>query len=273
MNVQYILVLVLILLVLVGLSHYSKSRTIFTCTTFFDFEKQDRWASFQRAITNIYRYNSSNLPQKWFIVNEYSATPKADWAALMAERYPQMIFIQKQKDQKGQAKSLNLILEAIKPYDYWIQWEDSWYPERPFLARAIDIMNSSTISQLQITTNRTKVSWLDVSAERKKHLFTSNGTEYIQILPSSELTHYLKRHPKDYDTSWNKLGWPLFSLQPSVNRVSHIRSLGEFSTDAALWPVKFEWAWARQWFLAGGTKAVLPDGPVIRSGHISTYAK
>jgi hypothetical protein len=248
-------------------------QTIFTCTTFFDFEKQDRWTSFKRAITNIYQYDSANLPQKWFIVNEYSATPKADWTKLMAETYPHMTFIQKQKDQKGQAHSLNLILEAIKPYDYWIQWEDSWYPERPFLARAHDIMKFTTLSQLQVTRGHTNVSWLDIPNDRLKPYKTHNGTEFIEIKAAPEIKDYLHNNPYEYSHAWIMKGWPLFSLQPSVNRVSHIRSLGEFSTDPDLWPVKFEWAWARQWFLAGGTKAVLPDGPVIRSGHISTYAK
>lgn len=273
MNVRYILVLIAALIAVIAIKHFTEPKVIFTCTTFFDFEKMDRWASFQRAITNIHTHNPQNLPHHWFIVNEYSDKPKTDWKQRMKETYPQMTFVQKTQDQKGQAVSLNLILEAIRPYDYWIQWEDSWYPERPFLSRAIDVMNSSNISQLQVTHSRKYVSWLDVPKDRQEHHTTSNGTKYVQIKASSEIKHYLKRHSKDYAVEWNKMGWPLFSLQPSINRVSHIRPLGGFSTDPALWPVKFEWEFARRWFLTGGTKAVLPDGPVIRPGHVSTYAK
>jgi len=273
MNVRYILVLIAALIVIVFIKHFSEPKVIFTCTTFFDFEKMDRWASFQKAVDTIYLQNPLNLPHAWFIVNEYSAKPRMDWSALMAKRYPQMTFVQKTLEEKGQAHSLNLILAAVQPYDYWIQWEDSWFPERPFLARALDVMTSTKISQLQITHSRKYVSWLDVPLERQQKQRTWNGTEYVEIKEAPELSEYLGRFAKDYTTDWNKKGWPLFSLQPSLNRVSHIRGLGNFSTDPALWPVKFEWDYGRRWIQAGGTKAVLPDGPVIRPGHVSTYAK
>ena len=273
MNVKYVLVLVAVLVVIVAIKHFTEPKVIFTCTTFFDFEKMDRWASFQKAMDNIHKQNALNLPQAWFIVNEYSAAPRADWSALMAERYPQMTFVQKTVDQKGQTHSLNLILEAVQPYDYWIQWEDSWFPERPFLARALDVMSSSQISQLQITHARRNVTWLEIAEERKTKRTTWNGTDYIEIKPPPEIAEFLGRDAKDYTDEWIKKGWPLFSLQPSLNRVSHIRRLDKFNTDPGLWPVKFEWDYARHWLIAGCTKAVLPDGPVIRPGHVSTYSK
>ena len=35
-----------------------------------------------------------------------------------------------------------------------------------------------------------------------------------------------------------------------------------------------EWDFGRRWFLAGNTKAILPDGPIMRDekNHISTHA-
>jgi len=245
----YILILLFIIVVI---SYVTRPRVIFTCTTFFDFKKMDRWASFQRAVNAI---QADYQPDKWFIVNEYSESPRADWAKRMAENYPQMTFIQKTREQKGQAKSLNLILDAVNPYDYWIQWEDSWFPERPFLGRAMDVMTSTSISQLQVTHSTNYVSWLDVSDNRKQARTTWYGTDYIEIKPSDK-----------------KDDWPLFSLQPSLNRVSDIRSLGKFNTDPAMWPVKFELQYAHRWLEAGCRKAVLPDGPVIRPGHVSTYS-
>jgi len=69
------------------------------------------------------------------------------------------------------------------------------------------------------------------------------------------------------------VAWPLYSLLPSINRVRDYLWLGEFSEDPALWPVKFEWDYARRWWARGNKKAVLSDGPVYRPGkHISTYA-
>lgn len=264
MNRIYFLVLVLALLAIVCISLLAKKTVLFTCTTFFDFAKQDRWESFQRAIANIH---PAKQIQGWLIVNEYSDSPKADWAKVMAETYPQMTFIQKTKDQKGQAASLNIILDHIHPYDYWIQWEDSWFPERGFLDRALAIMNGTEITQLQFTKLNGKVNWLDIPMERQLR-----RGEYVEIKAASDIDSFLNKSPYEYKTAWSK-SWPLFSLLPSINRVSHIRPLGRFSTDPALWPIKFEWDFARRWYVAGGRKAVLPDGPVIRKGHVSTYAK
>jgi hypothetical protein len=247
-----------------------KPRVIFTCTTFFDFKKRDRWATFQRAIRELQIHDGSHLPTTFLIVNEYSETPREDWTKKMATTFPYMTFIQKTKEQKGQAASLNIILDRIKPYDYWIQWEDSWFPDRPFLARGYNIMNTTTISQLQITRDNGSVSWTNKDSNLSK---TTDGTEFIRIDPSPQLNKFLGRDTKDYTNDWiGQGGWPLFSLQPSINRVSDIYTLPYFSNDPVLWPVKFEWDFARHWILNGNTKAVLPDGPVLRKDHVSTYA-
>jgi hypothetical protein len=61
---------------------FKPATTIFTCTTFFDFEKQDKWVAFCKAIDSILEKHSPETLQKiqrWVIVNEYSETPKADW--------------------------------------------------------------------------------------------------------------------------------------------------------------------------------------------------
>lgn len=242
-------------------------KTIFTCTTYFDFEKQDRWQSFERAIARIHSFDEARRIQGWLIVNEYSDTPKMDWVELMAIKYPYMTFIQKTKDQKGQAVSLNIILEHIRQYDYWLQWEDSWFAERGFLDRALEIMNGSDVTQLQLTRLNGKVSWLDTPKELQTH-----WCDFIEIKADPDIGRVLDKSTSEFDWSWTR-SWPLFSLLPSINRVSHIVPLGSFSTDPALWPVKFEWDFARRWYVAGGKKAVLPDGPVIRHEreHVSTW--
>jgi len=273
MNYRYIFVLVGALVTILVIRQITEPKIIFTCTTFFDFAKMDRWASFQRAITEFYRLNQDvGKITTWLIVNEYSETPKADWAKHMRETFPQMTFIQKNKDQKGQAASLNIVLDHIKPYTYWIQWEDTWFPEHGFLGRAIDIMNNSSVSQLQFTKLNGKVNWLDIPQDRQVRQSTPQGSQYIVVKAVPDIQSTLQNSPYEFRSSWRS-SWPLFSLLPSINRVSHLSTLGQFSTDPVLWPVKFEWDYARRWYTAGGKKAVLPDGPVIREGHVSTYSK
>lgn len=273
MNIKYLLVLLAVLLVVVAIRLLGRPKILFTCTTFFDFEKQDRWASFQRAVTQIQTLHPDTaMPDAWLIVNEFSEKPKQDWQSLMSQTYPQMIFVQKTKDQKGQAASLNIILDYLPGFTYWLQWEDSWFPEKPFLQRAYDIMNNSQISQLQFTQLDGKVNWLDIPTERQIRISTPQGSKYVEVKAVPDIRSTLQNNPYEFRSSWRN-AWPLFSLLPSINRVSHILPLGKFSTDPALWPIKFEWDYARRWYAAGGRKAVLPDGPVIRKGHVSTYSK
>jgi hypothetical protein len=242
-------------------------KTIFTCTTYFDFEKQNRWESFERAIGRIHAFDEARHIQGWLIVNEYSESPRMNWVELMAVKYPYMKFVQKTKDKKGQAASLNIILEHIGEYDYWLQWEDSWFPERGFLDRALHIMNGSDITQLQFTKLNGKVNWLETPKERQTH-----WCDFIEIRADPDVIQVLDKPTNEFGQSWIK-SWPLFSLLPSINRVRHIVPLGRFNTDPALWPVKFEWDFGRRWYKAGGRKAVLPDGPVMRyeRDHVSTW--
>ena len=132
-----VFVVVVVLVVVAGLAESTRAkRVIFTCTTFFDFARMDRLASFRRAVSSIYAHDHLHKPHAWLVVNEYSETPRADWTRVMRETFPWMVFVQKPRHLKGQAHSLNLILGAVSHYDYWVQWEDSWVAERPFLARA-----------------------------------------------------------------------------------------------------------------------------------------
>jgi hypothetical protein len=102
-----IAIIILIVALLIAII-YKPKKTIFTCTTFFDFEKQDKWTAFCKAIDSILeKHDEQTLKQidKWLIVNEYSASPKADWIYKVKERYPFITVMQKDSKDKGQAAS------------------------------------------------------------------------------------------------------------------------------------------------------------------------
>jgi hypothetical protein len=253
-----------------------KKTAVFTCTTFFDFEKQDKWIVFCKAMDSILQQHNPEILgkiNKWIIVNEYSPNPRRDWVAAVAERYPFCEIIQKGSNQKGQAASLNIILKKIKPFTYWIHWEETWYCRSPCLDRMFDVIEKTQISQLQVTQHKEKPNWLDSEAHPRELLETQHGTKYYHIQPSPGTAEFCKKSINEYNNEF--IGrWPLYSLLPSINRTADVVSLGEFSTDPKLWPFKFEWDYGRRWLLAGNTKAVLPDGPVVRdnSAHKSTYS-
>lgn len=270
----FILFLILFASVVLSLSLKPKT-TIFTCTTFFDFEKQDKWKAFCKAMDSIMNnHDTETLKRinKWIIVNEYSPNPRQSWKNLVEERYPFCKCIQKGPDQKGQAASMNLILQKVRGYTYWIHWEETWYCRAPCLDRMLNILDSTSISQIQATQLKDRPNWLDSDKHPRELLTTSSGIQYYQIFPSKETIVYLNKPISEYDHNF-VANWPLYSLLPSANRVSH-NWHGDFSTDPKLWPFKFEWDYGKRWLLAGNTKAVLPDGPVIRdnTNHKSTYS-
>lgn len=249
-------------------------NTIFTCTTFFDFEKQDKWTCFYNAIDSILEKHTKddlNKINRWIIVNEYSECPKADWVAAVHEKYPFIEVIQKTKENIGQAHSLNIILEKIKKYTYWIHWEESWYCKSSCLNRMFDIMHNTNITQLQGTQHNGTVNWIN----HKKINKVINGNIFYEIYPSDGTYEYLQEQVTNPDTSYVGKSidkWPLYSLLPSINRVS-CYTFGTFSTCQKHWPFRFEWDFGRRWLLAGNTKAVLPDGPIMRDekNHKHTY--
>lgn len=271
--------IIIILCIYILFKHIHKpnntDKIIFTCTTFFDFEKQDKWGCFTRAIDSIIENTDKNVfaeIDEWVIVNEYSEKPKKDWSNIVSKRYPFIRFIQKNKSQKGQAASMNIILKEIRPYKYWIHWEESWFCRNECISRMIDIIKNTDVTQLQVTQLNDKPNWLDIPNEYQVNKKTQSGTEYVIILPSSNEDEY-KLNVQIEDIQFNGTGWPLYSLLPSINKVDYHRKTGKFNENLKYWPFIFELDYAKRWYKQGIVKAVLPDGPVIREkSHLSTYS-
>jgi hypothetical protein len=243
---------------------------VFTCTTFFDFKTGDRWDRFCAAMDSLGRYHTQKTLDKisrWVVINEYSEGSTVDWVRKVEERYPWMECIQKGAHQKGQARSMNLCLSLIGGNRFWIHWEEAWETRATFLDDAFAAMENSDITQLQFTYNNGTVNWMDVAPER-----ISCGERVCRIDAASTTAEQAGTSPYEMDKA-KLAAWPLYSLLPSINRVRDYLWLGEFSEDPQLWPVKFEWDYARRWWARGNKKAVLMDGPVYRPGqHTSTYA-
>jgi hypothetical protein len=251
-------------------NYENKITIIYTCATYFDFEKQDKWTSFCNGIDSILKYhpNILNTINKWYIVNEYSDNPKKNWKKLLEDKYPFIELYQKTKKEKGHPFSINIMLDKIKPYTYWINWEDSWYASKPFLYDAISVMSITNISQLQFTRWKGDVNWLNIDKDRLE--FNTFNYNFVKISPTKNIHKIFKNIKEElYDnTIWNQEwidNWPLYSLLPSINRVSDY-NFGYFLTD--LPAIKFELEFAYRWINNGNIKAVMEDGPVIRDEHV-----
>src|SRR4051812_11959865 len=100
---------------------------IFTCTTFLS--KPGRLSKFVSVMQSILdQHTARELAQidKFLVINEFDPDCQEDFSARITSRFPLIEFIQKDSHSRGQARSLNAILERIKPYEYWIQWEETW---------------------------------------------------------------------------------------------------------------------------------------------------
>lgn len=246
-------------------------KIIFTITTYLDFPKEDKWLALCNGIDSILKYHPNVYSFiDFYIVNEYSSNSKEDWPTKIINKYPFINFIQKNDDIKGQGQSLNLILDLIKTYTYWIHWEEAWYCDRPFLFEAIQIMDNTNITQLQFTKEFEYTHWQDkidkkfcqkMPNENDYCIINYNIEDYPKINIDREFSH----------NDWINIKWPLYSIRPSINRVKDY-NFGKFSIKPEYWPLKFEIEFGERWMRNKYIKAIFNKGCVTRNQtHVSTY--
>jgi len=196
-----------------------------------------------------------------FVINEYDPGRREDYEPVVRSTFPSrpdLTFIQKGSDARGQARTLNMILDRLGSYEFWVHWEESYVCTRPFLRQALDVMETTELTQLQFTPN-----WLDVGESRLVRKSTPSGTAFVQVLPDSNTGHY---------GSNARFGWPLYSLLPSINRAEFCRRVGHFDENPRMWPVRFERDFGTRWLRQGATKGVLtPAAAQVQPNHRSTH--
>lgn len=167
---------------------------------------------------------------------------------------------------KGQARSLNILIEKYlrhNDYKYWVHWEDSWVLSRPLFPEVVDIMDKSPeVHQIQLTDD-----WGNDPKNKTEHCFIIKN----QASPE-EIKRGIYRKLDALDLS----KWPTFSLRPSINRLSFFCEKMYpfyFLEDPRLWPIWFEWEFARNFCRCGGVKAI-PHKPFVSrvGGHKHSYS-
>lgn len=247
---------------------------ILTCSSFMS--RGNRRAELLAAVTSILTRHSEQerqLLREVIVINEYDPAVREDYGAAVRALSSTIEFIQKGPDARGQARTLNMILDRIGGYEHWIHWEESFVCTRPFLARAVDVMLSTELTQLSLTTH-----WLNVGRDRLPLRTTPAGTKHVQVLPHPRTEGLVRETDvwSGFDRLINRAGygvaWPLYSLVPSINRAKFCRDVGRFNEDQRLWPVKFEWDYGKRWLLRGASKGVLlPHVAEVQPNHVSTY--
>lgn len=239
--------------------HYNKnfeSSCIITMTTFMGF--RDRFLNVSNILDALLQ-----TQQPIIVINEWDEDSMF-YQEFMRIHYPTVHFIQKTQDEWGQARSLNILIRdhlLHSKQKYWIHWEDTWVCSRPLLPDLVSLMDQHRhVSQLQITGD-----WQNV--DNKLNL----GEISLLKPPVSFYDENQVYGELDATT------WPLFSLRPSINRLSFFQRHGKdfyFLEDPHLWPLRFEWEFGRIFLRNKGVKAITNQPYAHRlKGHESTYQK
>lgn len=148
----------------------------------------------------------------------------------MQQRYPFFDFIFKEEQDKGHARSMNLLREEVLT-PYWLHLEDDWefLVSTDYVGRSIDILQAEP-GVAQVVFNRNNAETLSerglVGGWQKKHPLTGRRhVLHVQVLPEQREAFFAQHPPGTASNAW----WPHFSLRPSLMDARQVLNLGPFS--------------------------------------------
>ena len=222
-------------------------QILFSCTTFL---KDDiNYNKLNRTLDTFLEYNKADLHliDKFIIVMEYSLLNNK-YINELKNKYSMMTFIIKTEDEKGHSRSINIIIDNLSGYKYWLHWEESWYSNGPILKNTYITMETSDINNLQLTKREVLY---DMSITENEYInCTILGNQYKVIKANTKLKNlwrYWEINDLDF-TVWKNVGlWPFYSLRPSMSKVNTIVKTGYHNEDIIKWPFQCEFEWALKW--------------------------
>jgi hypothetical protein len=216
-----------------------KEKVMFTITTC------KRFDLFERTMNSFTQHcKDINMISRWVCVDDNSS--EEDRKKMM-DKYPFIEFIFKNEENKGHSRSMNIIQEISKHYDYVLHMEDDWefFESKYYIKPALEIMKeNSKIGQVLFNKN-----YAEVKDENKtikggiKHK-TSKNIEYLIHEHYQEGTKEHKEFFERNGPCLNCLYWPHFSFRPSILRRSVYDLVGRFNELAP----HFEMEYAKRYF-------------------------
>lgn len=182
--------------------------------------------------------------------------------ARMQERYPFFEFIFKGAADKGHARSMNLLRDAVRT-PYWLHLEDDWefLVPLPYVGRAADVLQAEP-ALAQVVFNRNYAETLAhrtlVGGLLRRHPATGRRYVLHEHVPPEEQAAFFARHPQG---ALSNMWWPHFSLQPSLMDAGKVQALGSFDESGG----HFEQRFAER-FMAAGHRTAFFD--LVVCNHI-----
>ena len=188
---------------------------------------------------------------KWIVVDDGSSHEDIE---TMRSRYPFIEFIVKHHEQKGHAKSMNMILDTINtPFVFHVEDDWEFVYKRPYITECLDVLASSNIlGQCLVNMN-----YAETGNDFKIH----GGTVKKTLGGANYVEHTYTPCIEGGDGGSGCTYWPHFSLRPGVSRVGALRRVGRFNEQVPA----FEREYAHRYMRMGCRTAFLPN---INSVHI-----
>jgi glycosyltransferase involved in cell wall biosynthesis len=187
---------------------------------------------------------------RWICVDDNSSP---DDRREMQRLFPFFEFIWKGPDERGHGRSMNLILDAVQT-PFWLHLEDDWqfFEPLPYVTSTLDILDAdATLGQVLFNRHYA----LGVEHRRLAGGLvrrTAAGRRYVEHLHIPPGTpaydEFWRRHP----AARANVHWPHYSLQPSMQRMAAVRSVGRFEEAPS-----FELEFARRYAQRGFRSAFL----------------
>jgi len=199
-----------------------------------------------------------HLIDRWLIIDDNSSTSDREE---MQRLYPFMEFYWKSPEEKGHAKSMNLILRKVTT-PYIFHMEDDWkfYEQRPYLSQLLVLLNSNEkIGQALINRNYAETpDDKDIVGGTFREVRGFRFCEHERM----ENTDF---HAK-YGVKRNCAYWPHYSLRPSLLKRSVLEKVGQFNEGASHFEMEFAYR-----YLSSGYVSVFLEG--IYCTHIGRLTK
>ena len=232
--------------------------TITTCKRRELFERT--MASFLSNCTDV------DLIDRWICIDDGSS---AEDLELMRRRFPFFEFIEKSAEDRGHDRSMQRLMEEVST-PYWLHLEDDWrfIVRDAYVGRGLAILEDDpTIAQALFNRNYAETledrSLIGGELVRPR----AGGAPYrvhTHFDPSTPEFHaFFGQFPSG---SRGCIGWPHFSLRPSLMRTESVRSIGSFPTDVA----NFELEFAHRFTEAGLRSAFFDTITCLHIGPLTT---